>query len=81
MLYTESYGAAEHTGEEELADVAEYAANARLIAKSPKLLAALKGLTESISPVEIQEHLLDCQEPEACTLCIARKVIAEVEGS
>ena len=68
LLYTESYGAAEHTEEEESADAAEYAANARLIAKSPELLAALKGLTESISQVEIQEHMLDCQGPEACTL-------------
>ena len=58
----------------------ERAANARLIAAAPKLLSALKGLSDDIGMAEDFEHQLDCQDPESCTLCIARKVIAEAEA-
>ncbi len=53
--------------------------NCRLIAKAPELLAALKGLSDSIDMEQEFEHQLDCEDPESCTLCIARKAISEVE--
>lgn len=59
----------------------EVAANARLIAAAPKLLSALKGLSDSIDMEQEFEHQLDCDDPESCSLCIARKAISEVEDS
>ena len=53
-------------------------ANARLMAKAPELLDALKAIVDAAEDDMV--HTLDCQEPESCTLCTARKVIAEAEA-
>ena len=52
--------------------------NTRLIVAAPTLLSALKGIVDSAE--DDMEHMLDNHDPQDCTLCVARKVISEIEG-
>jgi hypothetical protein len=52
----------------------------QLKAVNAELLAALKGLSESMCMAEEGEHTLDCDDAATCTLCTARRAIATAEG-
>ncbi len=52
-------------------------ANARLIVQAPSLLKSCKDLVDSLDMVDMFEHDVDCQDPETCILCVARKVISD----
>jgi hypothetical protein len=52
----------------------------QLKAINAELLAALKGLSESMCMAEEIEHKLDCDDAATCTLCTARRAIAKAEG-
>ena len=55
-------------------------ANARLIAQAPALLKSCQDLVDSVDMGDMFDHDFDCQEPETCILCVARKVIADAGG-
>jgi len=51
----------------------------QLKAVNAELLAALKGLSDSMCMAEEAEHRLDCDDAATCTLCTARRAIATAE--
>jgi hypothetical protein len=55
-------------------------ANARLIVQAPALLKSCKDLVDSVDMGDLFDHDVDCQDPDKCVLCVARKVIADAEG-
>lgn len=56
--------------------------DARLIAAAPDLLKALEDLVDTVEQDQaaMQDHMLDCTNPEACSLCMARAAIKQAKG-